>query len=263
MLYRLVIVLALSFSISAKPVDTKLEDFKETVSYLYKASYTQFTLKNNLYYAGAGVATTYYAFEQDQRLSDWQRSKELRRAYDLTGDLGVLFSFPLVQLGTYYVGKKSNDNHMVQFAKEYMATMYLTLAETGIISYLPGHERPNKEGQTKWETAFRGENSFPSGHIVPYSTLFFKTLQFYGPYWAVIPGALTYFSSMQRVREGRHYVSDIVGSFWLSAMASEGVRAVAGYNKNHPFYKMIFERKVEVSAIYYQGVYGPALVYNY
>lgn len=242
--------------------DQEWTDLKETVEYLYKGAYTQFTLKNNLYYGAIGTATTYYAFEEDKRISDHQRNKELRKIYDVTGDLGILFSFPIVHLGTYYYGRHKKNNHAVQFAKEYMATMYLTLAETGIISYLPGHERPNKEGQSKWETAFRGANSFPSGHIVPYSTLFFKTLQFYGPYWSLIPGTLTVWSSLQRVREGRHFMSDVVGAFWLSAMASEGVRAAAKYKKNHPFYKMVFERNLRISAIKYQNIYGPAIVFN-
>ncbi len=236
-----------------------LKALKETAEYLYMGSLEQFKTKNNLYYFTLGLSTTYYAFEEDQRMSDLQRSKKLRKAYDITGDMGVLFSSPIFAAGAYYLGKSKKDNHLVQFSKEYMAAMYLTLLETGIISYIPGHERPNTEGQSVWETAFRGENSFPSGHIVPYSVLFFKTLQFYGPYWAVIPGVLTYFASLQRMREGRHYASDVIGSFWLSAMASEGVRQYAKYRKNHPFYKMIFERNLQISYIRYKNKIGPAV----
>ncbi len=235
---------------------------KETVSFFLGGAIEQFKTKNNLYYLSVGLPSTYWAFEEDQRLSDHQRSKKLRKVYDLTGDLGILFNTPLVPVSVYFLGQKNSNSHLVQFSKEYMAAMYLTLVETGIISYIPGHERPNKEGQSVWETAFRGDNSFPSGHIVPYSVLFFKTLQFYGPYWSVIPATLTYFSIMQRVREGRHYVSDVIGAFWLSAFASEGVRQYAKYKKNHPFYRMIFQRDLQVSYIRYKGVIGPKISFN-
>lgn len=250
----------LSFNTSANEYK---QDLKETFEYFYKGSYQQFKEVNNFYYAIPALGTTYYAFEHDKRLSNNQRSKKLRKVYDITGDLGVVFNFPVVPLGIYYAGKKYNNNKSVEFAKEYAAALYLTLLETGLISYIPGHERPNKEGQSKWETSFRGDNSFPSGHIVPYSVLFFKTLQYYGPYWSIIPGTLTYFASLQRVREGRHYVSDVVGAFWLSAFASEGVRAIAKHKKNHPFYKMIFERQLELSYIQYKGVIGPAFTYRF
>ncbi len=241
------------------------QDLKESISYLWQGSYMQFGEVNNAYYLLPALSTTVYSFEHDKRLSDHQRSKKLRKIYDITGDLGIAFNFPIVPISIYYLGKSQQEetgSKTIQFAKEYMATMYLTLIETGLISYIPSHERPYKEEQSFWETAFRGKNSFPSGHIVPYSALFFKTLQFYGPYWATIPGVLTYFASMQRVREGRHYVSDVVGAFWLSAFASEGVRAAGKYKKNHPFYKFIFEREAKVSIIIHRGVVGPAITFN-
>ncbi|OIQ17039.1 MAG: hypothetical protein BM556_12550 [Bacteriovorax sp. MedPE-SWde] len=256
-------VLLLLISSFVRAENTPKQDLAETFEYFYKGSIQQFKEVNNLFYAVPAVATTYYSFEEDQRLSGNERSKKLRKIYDITGDMGVVFSFPVVPLALYYTGKKKANNKTVEFAKEYTAAMYLTLIETGIISYIPGHSRPNTEGQSMWETRFRGDNSFPSGHIVPYSVLFFKTLQYYGPYWATIPGVLTYFSAMQRVREGRHYVSDVVGSFWLSAFASEGVRAIAKNKTNHPLYKMIFERQLELSYIQYKGVIGPAFSYRF
>lgn len=234
----------------------------ETFHLFKDGAVLQFKEKNNLYYLGAAIPTTYYAFEHDERLSQNQRSKELRKIYDLTGDLGVVFNFPIVSISLYYIGK-NKDEKMVTFAKEYMAAMYLTLIETGLISYIPSHERPNKVDQSFWETSFRGKNSFPSGHIVPYSVLFFKTMQFYGPAPAIIPGVLTYFASMQRIREGRHYVSDIIGAFWLSAFASEGVRKASNYSGNDSFYKKYFETNAQLSIIEKDGVIGPAIVINY
>lgn len=239
------------------------EDLKSTISYFVKGSYLQFQESNNLYYAAAGVPLTWYAFENDKQMSNSQRRRPLRKHYDLTGDLGIVFNFPLVPLATYYIGKKSENTKLSQFAMEYAATLYLTLLETGLISYIPGHERPNTEGQSSWETNFRGKNSFPSGHIVPYSTLFFKTLQFYGPYYASVPLVLTYWSSLQRIREGRHYVSDVIGSFFLSAFASEGVRKAAGFKDNHPFYKWLFEHDFELGISRNADAIGPLVRFNF
>lgn len=260
----LLIVVLFCGSAFSKEADSKsFLDLKRTINYFVRGSYLQFQEKNNLYYAAAGVPLTWYAFEEDQRMSDLQRSKPLRKPYDIVGDLGIVFNFPLVPLAFYAYGRNNNNTHVQQFAMEYMAAMYLTLLETGIISYIPGHERPNKEGQSKWETSFRGKNSFPSGHIVPYATLFFKTLQFYGPYWSLPPLILTYWSSLQRAREGRHFVSDLIGSFFLSAFASEGVRRAAGYKDNHPFYQWLFEHEVEIGLSYHNGAYGPRLIYRF
>jgi membrane-associated phospholipid phosphatase len=255
------IVLSVLLVISSY-AETSYEALMDTITLLGNGAITQFQTKSNLYYLAPAVASTYWAFENDKRLSDYQRAKELKSHYDLVGDLGIVFNFPIVPISLYYLGRSNDNTKLVQFAKEYMAAMYLTLIETGLISYIPGHERPNTEGQSAWETEFRGKNSFPSGHIVPYSVLFFKTFQFYGPYWALIPAALTYASSMQRVREGRHYVSDIIGAFWLSAFASEGVRNAAGYDNNHPLYKRIFER-VEPTVTHYRGVTGIGLRFRF
>jgi membrane-associated phospholipid phosphatase len=249
-------------TVSCLAQNSSYQDLKETVGYLIDGTYTQFKTKTNLYYLAPALGTTYYAFEEDKRLSDHQRSKKLRKIYDITGDFGIVFNFPIVPVSLYYIGKAKKNTKLIQFAKEYMAAMYLTLAETGIISFIPGHERPNLEGQSKWETALRGDNSFPSGHIVPYSVLFFKTFQFYGPYWSVIPATLTYFASMQRIREGRHYVSDILGSFWLAAFASEGVRNVVKYDNNDKRYKSIFE-SAQLSFSHHQGVIGPGITFRF
>ena len=133
-----------------------------------------------------------------------------------------------------------------------------------MISLVHVHDRPVENGVGFWETAFRGDSSFPSGHIIPYAALFFKTLQFYGPYWSVIPGALTVISGQQRVEDGKHYLSDVVGAVFLTAFASEGVRQAAGYADNHPFYQRHFEDKdVQVGLIHHRGHFGPRIVWSF
>lgn len=238
-------------------------DFKQTVSYLLKGSLLQFTQKSNLYYgAGAGVSL-WYSFEHDDRLLANAMQKGLPFHVNFTGDAGIALNFPILSAGFYYYGRKSKDNHLIQFTMEYTATMYLTLVETGLLSYVDVHDRPNSYHLSFWEKEFRGDSSFPSGHIVPYAALFFKTLQFYGPYYAAVPLVLTIWSSMQRVREGRHYISDVVGAFFLTAFASEGVRAAAKYKKNHAFYKFIFEHNVRLTVLRYKSAVGPKLVYEF
>lgn len=238
-------------------------DFKKTLSYLGQGSYLQFTQINNAYYAAAAVPGMWYAFEHDDRLSDLYISKELPKHIEIVGDLGIAFNFPILPAMVYAIGRGKDNDKAMQFAMEYTAALYLTLAETGLMSFIDVHERPIKDGQSFWETAFRGDSSFPSGHIVPYSVLFFKTLQFYGPYWAIIPGILTYWSGYQRMQEGRHYFSDILGSFFLSAWASEGVRAAGKYKDNHRFYKWVFEHDVQVGIIRHQNAVGPRLSWNF
>ena len=152
---------------------------------------------------------------------------------------------------------------MMQFMMEYASAMYLTLAETGILSYIQIHKRPSPHNISFWEKEFRGNSSWPSGHIVPYSALFFKTLQFYGPAWSTIPLALTLMSSLQRMQDGKHYLSDIVGAFFLSAIASEGVRKVANYNGNHGFYKRWIEHEAKVGMLRYKGAWGPIVSFRF
>jgi hypothetical protein len=231
------------------PWSDSWDDVKETILLMGRGSYLQFQQKNNLYYAAAGIPSIWYSFENDDRIKNRYGGTDIKNIVDHVGDAGVVFNFPLIHLGFYYYGKKNNEDHHVQFAKEYFSSMYLALAETGILSYIQVHERPVTRNVSFWETEFRGGSSWPSGHVIPYMTLFFKTMQFYGPAWSTLPLALTVFSSMQRIQDQKHWLSDIVTSFFLSAWASEGVRAAAGYSKNHPFYKAVFEHDLQIGLL--------------
>ena len=264
MLKFLLLFIAIVQVSSAKVAQGEFKkDFYTSLDYFFKGSYTQFTTKTNLYYLAPTIGTTWYAFEEDRRHSEKSRQKKIPKHIDLTGHIGIPLNFPIVHTGAYFLGKKSGDQHMMQFAMEYFSAMYLTLLETGAISYIHVHDRPVAEDVSFWEEAFRQESSFPSGHVVPYTVLFFKTFQFYGPYWAIIPGVLSYWASLQRMRDGKHYLSDILGAFWLSAFASEGVRKVAGYNKNHSLYRFIFEHDAKIGLLRHRGAYGPKIVFSF
>lgn len=238
-------------------------DLLISFTWLFKGAYLQFTQVNNLYYLPPAVVTTWYAFEEDKRVSAYARSRKLRKHVDIVGDLGVVFNFPFVPAAFYYYGRATKSHHAVQFGMEYFAALYLALSESGILSFIDVHERPEKHELSFWETQFRGDSSWPSGHIIPYTTLFFKTMQFYGPYWSLLPLVGSVWSSQQRVQDGKHWLSDVVASFWLSAFASEGVRAAAKYKNNHPFYKWIFEREARVGIIHHRNKIGPRLVWNF
>lgn len=234
-----------------------------SLGYFGRGAALQFTEVNNLGYALAGTGALWYSFEEDDRLIANARTKRIPKHIEFTGDLGVALNFPLIPIGLYTYGRMSGESNYSQFAMEYFATLYITLAESGLLSFIDVHERPNQNKLSSWETNFRGDSSFPSGHIVPYSTLFFKTFQFFGPWWSLPPLVLTLWSSQQRVREGRHYVSDVVGAFFLTAFASEGVRAATGYEKNHPLYRKWMERKIDVGVTVYRGAVGPRFTYQF
>lgn len=234
-----------------------LEDVKTSFGYLARGSYLQFTQKQNLYYLGAAAPSLWYSFDQDDRISALARSKKMPKHIDITGDMGVFFNLPVAPAGLYLWARSQENTHAMQFVLETLATTYLSLAESGILSFIDIHERPDSSGLSKWETNFRGNSSFPSGHMIPYAAITFKTFQFYGPYWAIAPMVLTVWASQQRLMKGRHYLSDVVGSFFLTAMASEGVRAAAGYSKNHPVYKWLFERNFQVGVVRHEQGIGP------
>jgi len=241
---------------------TYWDGLKKSFTYLYQGSYMQFQEKNNLYYAAAAAPALWYSFDQDKRISDNARMKSIPKAMQISSDLAPVLGFPLISFAAFSYGVKTDNPKMVQFAEEYFGAMYIAFLESAAISYIQVHKRPSEKNLAPIETRLRGDSSFPSGHIIPYATLALKTFQFYGPYAAVGPTALFVLTSMQRVRDGKHYLSDIVGGFFLSAWASEGVRRAGNYSENHPAYKFFFERNVAFGIIEHEGTIGPRLTFD-
>lgn len=272
MIKNLFIILSILFPIagfSLEPIQGPSEKFnlwedtKHTVKLFGYGAYYQFREKNNLYYMGAAVPSLYWAFEEDDRVKDLMLSKEIKKPVDIIGDLGVVLNFPVLPLGLWYYGKKTENNRLRQFAMEYTATLYLALGESGLLSFIQVHERPTSSNISFWEEAFRGDSSWPSGHVIPYMALIYKTYQFFGPYWTILPVGLTYAASLQRMQDGKHWVSDIIGSLFLTAFAAEGVRAANGYHDNHPVYKWMFEHDFQASVIRYQNAWGPRISFTF
>jgi membrane-associated phospholipid phosphatase len=228
-----------------------------TFNYLLHGSYLQFTQPGNLLYAGVAAPSLWYSFEHDQRLSDLGRSKKMPKHVEIIGELGVFFSMPIAPAGVYLWARQQENTHVMQYMMETLATTWLALAESALISFIQVHERPETSETNFWEKAFRGNSSFPSGHMIPYAALTFKTFQFYGPWWTVPPLVLTVWASQQRVMDAKHYASDVVGGFFLAAFASEGVRAAANYKGNHPVYKWLFEREFNLGILRHEDAIGP------
>lgn len=223
----------------------------------------QFQTPSNLFYAGLAAPALWYTFREDDRLSDLARSKEMKKSVDFVGEFGVALGFPLFQLGVYEVARRRESTHVMQFMMEYTATVYLAYLESAALSLIPIHERPETSESNFWEKAFRGKSSFPSGHMIPYAALAFKTLQFYGPWWSLPAFALTTMASLQRVQDGKHFTSDVVGSLFLVAFAAEGVRRAGGHPNNHPFYRWAFEREFSMGVTRYEDAIGPRVSFKF
>lgn len=248
-----------SKNISSAELDfqTSWEGLKSSVTYFYQGSYLQFTAKNNAYMAAAAVPALWYSFEEDERITNNARTKRIPKYMQISSDLAPVLSFPLIPMVFFGYGIKTDNERSVQFAKETFATMYLALIESAALSTIHVHKRPDENKLSKWETNFRGKSSFPSGHIIPYATLAIKSFQFYGPYHAIIPSALLVATSVQRIRDGKHYLSDVVGGFFLTAFASEGVRKAANYNGNNAVFRSLFDQNFRVGYTSYEGALGP------
>jgi membrane-associated phospholipid phosphatase len=130
------------------------------------------------------------------------------------------------------------------------------MAESGLMSFIDIHERPRTDHTTFWEEAFRGNSSFPSGHVIPFSMLTFKVLQFYGPYAAIAPAAAALVVAFERINSEKHWSSDVIAGIGLSYFASEGVRLAANkrLGEKTPF---------SGGLIRYKDSYGPKIVYQF
>ena len=222
------------------------EDIKETFVYMFKGGYLQFKEPSSLAFLGVGIVTLWPIFNADRKISSRQSTPD-SFTRKIGHEFANVFNFPVVPIASYIFARYNGSLKWKKFAQETFAATYLTLVETSLISHIHVHNRPDSTKLTKFETSFRGDSSFPSGHVVGLAVLTLKSMQFFGPFAAFIPGVLTYYTHKERIQSRKHWASDTIGSFFLAAMASEGVRAASGYQQNHPLYKMIFEHDLKVS----------------
>jgi undecaprenyl-diphosphatase len=221
------------------------QDLVTSLKWLVQGSYKQFN-KNNLYTLGVAVPVTWYSFKQDDYVEASVQGKTPSDAIEWVSDASVFFATPVLQVGLYYIGRGNEDQKMMQYAMEMFSTTYLAFAETFILSFIDVHHRPNSEYLDDLES-IRGPSSFTSGHIIAYTTLFSKTLQYYGPWWSLLPLSAAVITGYERVVSQKHYLSDVVGGFFLTLFASEGVRVASQRKDNNPVFKFIFEHDVKLS----------------
>ena len=174
-----------------------------------------------------GGMTYMLALDERNQQEFIQRANVIGTHGQDVGDFaGLLINIPIFQIGGYFWGRATNNEKLIQFTMDVMATHVLALLEVGAISQIPFHKRPNvakgleDEGSGGINDIFRGASSFPSGHMVGVSVLMFKSWEYYG--WrAGIPATIaTVLMGWARVEAGDHYLTDILGTVALTGIAS-------------------------------------------
>ena len=221
-------------------------DFKESFVFMFKGAYRQFKQPSSLILLGLGSLALWPIFNADRKISERQ-SPPNDFTHKVGDEVANFFNFPLVPAGAYIFARYTNSLKWKKFAQETFAATYLALVETSLLSHIHIHDRPDSSNLTKFETSFRGDSSFPSGHVTGLAVLTMKSMQFFGPLAAIIPGFFTFVTHKERIQSRKHWASDTIGGFIVAAMASEGVRAASKYGNNHPFYKAIFEHQLKFS----------------
>ncbi len=209
------------------------KDLRETFKLIGKASYLQFTEIESAYTLGVGAVALSHGFDYDEHYRRVIARQDPGGWIDSFNTVGTLTTFPFVPGYLYYLSYKRQDPKLYQFTKELTALTYLTLAESFISSLIHVHDRPRTDNLNKWETNFRGDSSFVSGHILPLTSLAYKTWQFYGPLYAAAPTILTLIQSYQRLHDEKHWMSDIIGSYLFVVMGDIGVRKASRKKSNN------------------------------
>jgi hypothetical protein len=188
----------------------------------------QFTNRNTLLLLGATGGMTYML-----SLDEMHQQETIQRANVIGTDgqgvaniAGLMINIPIFQIGGYFWGRATNNEKLVQFTMDVLATHAVALLEVGAISQIPFHQRPDvekgleAEGSGGINDIFKGSSSFPSGHLVGVSVLMFKGWEYYG--WkAGIPATIaTALMGWARIESGDHYLTDVLGTVALSGIAS-------------------------------------------
>jgi hypothetical protein len=240
------------------------EDFIESMQWAWQGSYKQFQGTQNKVFAALALVSIGYFIDNDQQISQKIATKHKNeKLFRVISDSSIFFNTPIMPMAFYILGAGQQDAKMVRFSQEYLAALTLALLETAAISMVPVHQRPDQKDLSFWEKAFRGQSSFPSGHVVGFSVLSFKTLQFYGPGYALLPIGLGLATAFERVHAEKHYASDVIASGFISLLASEGVRYASGYDKNHPIYEWIFNHNFGLQYIRVDRAPGVQVSWNF
>ncbi len=239
-------------------------DLKRTLGYTADGSYLQFSTTQNLVFASIATGATLYFIKNDEEISKKSYDKDAdRHLLSIVSNSAVLFNTPIIPGLFYYRARSTNDLKLKRFSEELLATTLLSMGETVIISAIPFHHRPDEKHLSPVEKMFRGQSSFPSGHVIGFTALGMKSLQFYGPQYAIIPFSLAALTAFERVKTQKHFASDVIASFFITVMASEGVRIASKYEDNHPLYRLIFENNFKVGLTQFNNAQGLKVQWNF
>ena len=188
----------------------------------------QFTNPDTLLLLGATGGMTYMlSLDEVHQQEVIQRANVIGTSGQNIGNIaGLMLNIPIFQAGGYFWGRATNNEKLVQFTMDVLATHTLSLLEVGAISQIPFHQRPNvargleAEGGGGVNDIFRGASSFPSGHMVGVSVLMFKGWEYYGWRAGVPATVATALIGWSRIEAGEHYLTDILGAVALSGIAS-------------------------------------------
>lgn len=176
----------------------------------------------------------------DLKLSDWIYSGSGFKSgifYTASAFLGKYLSLLLTIYFVYDFVKAFILTHQVK--RESLQVIFLFFISLGIVSYLifkPAMDRPrpeqisnfNKSSSISYVKVFEtgrtdGHSSFPSGHagsafILMFPWFIIKYRERYGKF-AFIPGLIWgLFIGTIRISQGKHFLSDVVGSFLIVYM---------------------------------------------
>lgn len=232
------------------------EDFYDTLEYSYKASCKQFTAPQAIPILALSTVSVFYAVKQDNHIEDKFSGRSISDSEKTIGVTGLVLISPASSMLMYFWGRQNADQKFINFTKEYFAAINLSIIESTFIGFVPFHGRPDGGPLNPLERRVGVSSSFPSGHPMGYMVLSYKLFQFYGPQYSVVPAVLAYVDSRKRLKDRKHYLSDVVGSAGITLLASEGVRVAANNHHAHPIYQWIFDHEVKVGAMVEEKKHG-------
>lgn len=262
---KLILFFLISFNLFATENEYDFsDDFKTSLNYAYDGIGLQFSTGQGFLAALIATASTFYFVKNDDQISKKAVERESSgNILTIISDSAVFFNTPVLPSALWLQAKRTQDDKLRRFAMEFFATGILAMGETVVISAIPVHQRPSGDDLSPVETWFRGRSSFPSGHVIGFAALGFKTLQFYGPLYSIVPLGLAGVTAYERVHSEKHFASDVIASGFITLMASEGVRLASKYEHNHPLYKLIFDYDFRAGYIYDKDSRGVQVSWSY
>ena len=197
----------------------------------------QFTYKSSLATLTGGAGAVWLADANDRSWSASMSGNDFFTS-DIVSVLGdeTSIALGLTPLISFYLSRWLEDEKMYRFSVETFASLSIAWVETMALSQIDYHIRPRDEGPDPatgfFDTAFRGSSSWPSGHLIKPFTLTFKMLDYYGWKAAIIPAGLTVLAAGNRIADGSHYPSDIVGAGVLSLAAHIATKKISDRKRN-------------------------------